>query len=219
MSSKDHQRNAASKASATSNASTREERRLASRPANGYHEDTERAAETIQTRFIDSRTYPIIFLLFHTTLTQANLDKEVIRRFEIEELLRKLESRDRRFVQETCDRFIEYVRNSEEVSVDSQVRGLESARWNVTDNNVNVEFKKVVNETFDESVNWGSVISFLGFALGFSVFIHNRGMKKTVVSVAEWTKEVIEEDIGTFFLRNNGWVSHYLWGMYVVGRL
>lgn len=164
-----------------------------------------RETDAIQTRFADSRTTPIIRLLFHSTLSQANLDKEVIRKLDIEQSLRSLAQKDVTFVHETCDRYLEYIRNSESVSVDSHLRGIETAGWDVSDNNVYVEFKKVVNETFDESVTWGGVIGFLGFALGFSVFIYNKGMRRAVISVAEWTKQVIEDDIGTFFLRNNGW--------------
>ena len=167
----------------------------------------ERETDATQTRFFDSRTTSIIRLLFHNTLTQANLDKEVIRKLDIEQSLRSLSQKDVTFVRETCDRYLEYIRNSENVSVDSHLRGIETAGWDVSDNNVYVEFKKVVNETFDGSVTWGGVIGFLGFALGFSVFIYNKGMRRAVISVVEWTKQVIEDDIGSFFLRNNGWVS------------
>lgn len=165
-------------------------------------------AEAMQTKFVDKRTPPIVRLLFHTTLTQANLDKEVIRTLDIDPILKRLTPEDSRFVQDLCGKFLEYIRNSEEVSLDSHVRGMESTGWDVTDNNLQVEFKKVVNETFDNGVTWGGVVGFLGFALGFSIFIYNRGMKRAVVSVAEWTKQVIEEDIGSFFLQNNGWVSY-----------
>ena len=168
---------------------------------------TSAGAEATISRFVDSKTSPFISLLFHRTLTQANLDKEVVKRLNIESLIRKLTPKDSKFIQETCDRYLEYVRNSQEVSIDSHLHDIETAGWDVTDNNVHIEFKKVVNETFDENVTWGGVIGFLGFALGFSIFVYNKGMKQTVVSVAEWTKQVIEEDIGSFFLTHNGWVS------------
>lgn len=175
--------------------------------AAGYVCRVENETDATQTRFADSRTTSIVRLLFHNTLSQANLDKEVLRKLHIEQSLRSLPQKDVTFVNETCDRYLEYIRNSESVSVDSHLRDIETAGWDVSDNNVYVEFKKVVNETFDGSVTWGGVIGFLGFALGFSVFIYNKGMKRTVISVAEWTKQVIEDDIGSFFLRNNGWVS------------
>lgn len=188
----------------TRNPTITHEHREHSGSAAGYVYDGGREAEA---RFVDCRTTPIIRLLFHKTLTQANMDKEVIRRLDIEHSIRSLRQKDVTFVQETCDRYLEYIRNSEEVSVDSHLRGIETAGWDVSDNNVYVEFRKVVNETFDESVTWGGVVGFLGFALGFSVFIYNKGMKRAVVSVAEWTKQVIEDDIGSFFLSNNGWVG------------
>ena len=159
-------------------------------------------------KFTDTRTTPIIHLLFHRTFIQANLDKDVIRRFDIEPVFKKLSDKERSFVQDTCEKYLEYLGSSEKVSVDSHRRALETAGWEVSDNNVDAEFKKVVNQTFDENVTWGNVIGFLGFALGFSIFIHNKGMKRAVVSVAEWTKQVIEDDIGRFFLEHNGWVSY-----------
>ena len=159
-------------------------------------------------KFTDSRTTPIIHLLFHRTFIQANLDKDVTRRFDIEPVFKKLSDKERSFVQDTCEKYLEYLGSSEKVSVDSHRRALETAGWEVSDNNVDAEFKKVVNQTFDENVTWGNVIGFLGFALGFSIFIHNKGMKRAVVSVAEWTKQVIEDDIGRFFLEHNGWVSY-----------
>ena len=159
-------------------------------------------------KFTDTRTTPIIHLLFYRTFIQANLDKDVIRRFDIEPVFKKLSDKERSFVQDTCEKYLEYLGSSEKVSVDSHRRALETAGWEVSDNNVDAEFKKVVNQTFDENVTWGNVIGFLGFALGFSIFIHNKGMKRAVVSVAEWTKQVIEDDIGRFFLEHNGWVSY-----------
>ena len=159
-------------------------------------------------KFNDSRTTPIIRLLFHRTFIQANLDKDVIRRFDIEPVLKKLSDKERSFVQDTCEKYLEYVGSSEKLSIDSHRRALETAGWEVSDNNVDAEFKKVVNQTFDENVTWGNVIGFLGFALGFSIFIYNKGMKRAVVSVAEWTKQVIEDDIGRFFLEHDGWVSY-----------
>ena len=197
---------AISQASVPVSTSTHEVREHTGAAARYVH-GARREAEATQTKFTDSRTTPIIRLLFHNTLTQANLDKEVIRRLDIEHSLRSLAKNDVTFVQDTCSRYLEYVRNSENVSIDSHLRGIEHAGWDISDNNVYVEFKKVVNETFDESITWGGVIGFLGFALGFSVFIYNKGMRRAVVSVAEWTKQVIEDDIGSFFLRNNGWVS------------
>lgn len=158
-------------------------------------------------KFIDSRTTPLVRLLFHRTFTQANLDKEVIRKLDVEPQVKRLSQSDRSFVQETCEKYLEYLKSSDAISIDSHRRAIESSGWNISDNNVDAEFKKVVNETFDENVTWGSVIGFLGFALGFSIFIHNKGMKRAVISVAEWTRQVIEEDIGNFFLKNNGWVS------------
>ena len=159
-------------------------------------------------RFTDSRTTPIVRLLFYRTFTEANLDEDVIRRLDIEPIVRKLSTQEHSFVQDTCEKYLEYLGSSEKVSIDSHRRALETAGWEVSDNNVDAEFKKVVNQTFDEEVTWGNVIGFLGFALGFSIFIHNKGMRRAVISVAEWTKQVIEEDIGKFFIDNRGWVSY-----------
>lgn len=156
-------------------------------------------------KYIDSRTTPIVRMLFHSVFTQANLDQDVIRRLDVDSVVKALSQPERSFVYDTCEKYLEYIRIFERLSIDSHRRAVEATGWEVTDNNVNAEFKKVVNQTFDEDVSWGNVISFLGFALGFSVFIHNRGMKKAVISVAEWTKQVIEEDIGSFFLEHNGW--------------
>ena len=209
-----------SRPSATCNSSTFEDRRHSDAASTAacsrvYRRSVHQPAEPTRSssasssavKFVDSRTTPIVRLLFHRTFTQANLDKDVIRRLDIEPIVRRLSPTESSFVRDTCDKYLEYIRICEPVSVDSHRRAIETAGWDVTDNNVYVEFKKVVNETFDENVTWGSVIGFLGFALGFSVFIHNRGMKRAVISVAEWTKQVIEEDIGNFFLKNNGWVS------------
>ena len=164
----------------------------------------------VSSRYTDSRTTPIIQMLFYRTFIQANLDKDVIRRLDIEPIFRRLSPQERSFVQDTCEKYLEYLGSSERASIDSHQRALEIAGWEVSENNVDAEFKKVVNQTFDESVTWGSVIGFLGFALGFSIFIHNKGMKRAVISVAEWTKQVIEDDIGRFFIEHNGWVGYSL---------
>lgn len=214
-----------SRPSATSNSSTIEERRHSSAGADGdgatacsYVYESRKQPQKpapqrtngagAAPRYIDSRTTPIVRLLFYRAFTQANLDQDVIRRLDIEPVVKKLSQQERSFVQETCEKYLEYIGMFENLSIDSNRRSVEAAGLVVTDNNVNVEFRKVVNQTFDENISWGKVISFLGFALGFSVFIHNRGMRRAVISVAEWTKQVIEEDIGGFFLEHNGWVSY-----------
>ena len=214
--------------SATSNSSTFEERKHSSAgedsagaTACSYVYETRKqppqkpapqrtnGTDATSMKYIDSRTTPIVRLLFHRAFTQANLDQDVIKRLDIDSVVVKLSQQERNFVHNTCEKYLEYIRNSEALSIDSHRSAVEAAGWEVTDNNVNVEFRKVVNQTFDENVSWGNVIGFLGFALGFSLFIHNKGMNRAVISVAEWTKQVIEEDIGSFFLEHNGWVSSY----------
>lgn len=164
----------------------------------------------VSSKYTDSRTTPIIQMLFYRTFIQANLDKDMIRRLDIEPIFKRLSMspQERSFVQDTYEKYLEYLGSSERASIDSHRRALKIASWEVSENNVDAEFKKVVNQTFDESVTWGSVIGFLGFALGFSIFIHNKGMKRAVISVTEWTQQVIEDNIGRFFIEHNGWVSY-----------
>lgn len=81
-------------------------------------------------------------------------------------------------------------------------------RWEINESNVHSEFSRVAEEVFQDEVNWGRIVAFMGFAVSYSVYAMQKGLQESVVeSVCAWTVQVLQNRLHQW-LQEHNWVSH-----------
>ncbi len=150
-------------------------------------------------------TEHIIKTLFYNLLSLAEVEKEVIKDFNITENGLKRRSNPK-LICNIIDLSTEYIKTSER-SFESFIEEIRTIGLEVTFNTMYTEFRSVTENLFVDGINFGRILSFLRFSAAYAVFVYRQGMKKAVPSVEAWTVEVIEKDLGQFFIENRGWVS------------
>ena len=173
---------------------------------NGFH--LEEPSDT-QSIFHDSRTSLILKRIYFKLLSQTEVDISVVRMFNVEHRIARTDS-DKRFIMEFSDKFVEYVQHSKHTSIEVNLKDFHTQQWRIDSTNMYAEFKKVSNETFRGRKHWGKVVGFITFAVAYAIYVHSKGIRDAVISVEAWTRQVIEEDVGEFFIQNGGWVSECL---------
>ena len=79
-------------------------------------------------------------------------------------------------------------------------------RWNLHIGSVHSQFGKVAAETFRDEINWGRILTFLGFAVSFSLFLEKELMLDSAEeSVLQWTCQVVEEKLQEYIFSHGGW--------------
>ena len=82
-----------------------------------------------------------------------------------------------------------------------------SRGWAIDSTNVYREFSRVAEVTFEDDINWGRIVAFIGFAVTFSVYAVQNGLGETVVdSIFGWTIQVIRGRLHSW-LKEHSWVS------------
>lgn len=130
---------------------------------------------------------------------------------QVERELARLEDNhpeDARTVRKVVHHMVQFIVETEQVSgnLDSFLK----QEWAVDAGNMHMEFSRVAYGTFKESTNWGRVVMFVGFAVSFSMYLEQGTAVGSANSVMEWTCQVVEEDLGQFFISHHGWVSMYV---------
>lgn len=156
----------------------------------------------------DYRTAMIIKRFFYKSLHEGGVDSEgVLQHFEVD--LGSRSEEDVRTIESASDKLLEITSNNQELNIQSSVQQFSEKEWEITDANVHIEFTRVSTKTFEDQVNWGRLVAFLSFAVAFAAYVHLRlGMPSaTVHSIYGWTVQVVQENLGRYFIENNGWVS------------
>lgn len=153
--------------------------------------------------FEDRRTRHIIKLLFCNLCPSCRkslreVDREVSRLGDVEDI---------RLIQRVIHLLVNFIR--EHKHIDINLEDFCKKKWAVHAGTMYSEFTRVVQTLFSEKKHWGRVIMFLGFAVSFAIYLEDQMVQNCTDSVLEWTCQVIEEDLGHFYLDNNGWVSIY----------
>lgn len=154
-------------------------------------------------------TVPVARRTFSLLLRDGGITREeILQQFKVD--LARMDEDDARIVRGVTDSLREalLLTETDGATVPLTVRDLERINYYVTEANVYTEFHHVASETFREEMNWGRVMSFLLFAVSFSVYSLRQGMPdSTVQSIHGWTVGVLRrEPVSTFLAANNGWV-------------
>ena len=82
-----------------------------------------------------------------------------------------------------------------------------SRGWVIDSTNVYSEFSRVAEVIFQDDINWGRIVAFIGFAVAFSVHSVQNGLEETVIdSIFGWTIQVIRGRLHSW-LQEHSWVS------------
>ena len=86
-----------------------------------------------------------------------------------------------------------------------------SRGWEIDSTNVYREFSRVAEVLFEDEINWGRIVAFLGFAVSFSVYAVQKGLQESVFeSVLGWTVQVMQGRLKSW-LREHSWVRNYFY--------
>ncbi len=153
-----------------------------------------------------TETAPVIKMLYCELLSLAGVEKGDVKEFEISEPSMKRLT-NRKLICKIVELSTEYIKTSER-EFESFIDEFRTVGLEVTFSTMYAEFRSVLENLFNDGINFGRVLSFLRFSAAYAVFVYRKGMKKAVPSVEAWTVEVIERDLGDFFAENKGWVSY-----------
>ena len=152
----------------------------------------------LQIAFKDIRTRPIIRMVF------SELCPNCARQLERDNLSRK----DAQVVNRVAKLLLDMIKKTNQVSVN--LEDFTRQKWTLHVGNLYTEYSKVSYEVFKDDINWGRVSIFLGFSVSFAIYVDQQNIPGSANSVLEWACQVVEEDLGRFFLSNQGWVSAML---------
>ena len=161
----------------------------------------------VQLVYKDHKTFHIVKRIFFNLMSASNVDREVLRCFEVSERA-LLKVQGCTIIKKASDFTAEYILTSEH-TLQALLQDFITQQWDIRPTNMQSEYRRVADSMFSDKVTWGRIISFLRFAVAFTIYIHSRGMGRAVQSIEAWTVEVLQEDLGTFFAENDGWVSTY----------
>ena len=166
----------------------------------------DQAREVREYRFRDHRTGPIVKRVFFCLLSECNTENEVLSTFTVD--LDRLSEADAKVVREASDKAVKLLHREPKAGVRYNVKDFTEEKWDIHSGNMYSEFRKIVQETLKQEANsYGRLVAFLGFAVSYGVYVRGRGIHQALPSVEAWTVQVIEDDVGTFFRENGGWVS------------
>lgn len=155
--------------------------------------------------YSDTRTKLILKTVFSELcpayekyLRQVPVEREVAR-------LRGTSPHDADLVKRVAHLIVEFLTETEQLA--ATMESFTEQKWNLHGGNIHSAFSKVAQETFRENTNWGRILMFLGFAASFSVYLEQGIVVGAADSVMEWTCQVVEEDLGSFYTSHQGWVS------------
>lgn len=161
----------------------------------------------VQLVYSDPKTVHIVKRIFYKLLSASNVDRETVRCFEMSEhALSRVQGYT--VIRKVSDFTTEYILTSEH-TIQVLIQDFRTQHWDILPTTLQSEYRRVTVSMFSDKVTWGRVISFLRFAVAYAIYVHGRGMGRAVQSIEAWTVEVIQEELGTFFTENNGWVSTF----------
>jgi hypothetical protein len=82
----------------------------------------------------------------------------------------------------------------------------------ITSDSLEDTYRQLMTHVFQDSVNWGRVITFLVFSSRLSLHCAQSGMQNRVRDIVEWTEDEMRERIHGWVIERGGWASfvhHY----------
>lgn len=164
-------------------------------------EGVARARRTVV--YSDKRTKLIVKTVFSELCPACEkylkqMEREVARLYETSPV-------DANVVRKVSHLLVEFIRETDQLA--QHIDSFSEQKWDLHEGNMHTEFSKVAQETFRADINWGRVLMFISFAVGFSVYLEQGLVVGAADSVLEWTCQVVEEELGQFYTAHQGWVS------------
>lgn len=73
--------------------------------------------------------------------------------------------------------------------------------------NAQSTFFAIGDELFEDSINWGRIITFYAFAVEVAEFFIQKGANHMVNNVVSWTSLFVEQKLSAWIKQEGGWVS------------
>ena len=154
------------------------------------------SARALQTRAVTQK-------VFQELLPESGAGVDAVKHFEEP----SMSEEDARIAKTAADRMVQIIKTTPKIQVETTVREFSESGWAITGDNMHGEYSEVARRTFTDGVNWGRVIAFLAFSVSFGAYVCGNGSNGGLASVFEWTNQVLNETLLSFFVRENGWVS------------
>ena len=71
-------------------------------------------------------------------------------------------------------------------------------------------FFEIGDQLFEDSINWGRIITFYAFAVEVAEFFLQKGAENMVNNVVSWTAMFVEQKLGSWIKHEGGWVRSFL---------
>ena len=82
---------------------------------------------------------------------------------------------------------------------------------NITPNTAQITYFAVVQELFNDGVNWGRIVALFAFSGCLAVHCVKKEMSSVVDQILEWTSEFLENRLHGWITQHGGWVSKATW--------
>jgi len=73
--------------------------------------------------------------------------------------------------------------------------------------NAQATFFAIGDELFEDSINWGRIITFYAFAVEVAEFFMQKGQNNMVNNVVNWSALFVDQKLATWIKHEGGWVS------------
>lgn len=115
------------------------------------------------------------------------------------------ENDDKKFVERTAELIRKVIKKSPtELPTVAQ---LAEEQWLIHSGNVYSEYMQLSQQLFQDGINWGRLVAFIGFTSTYCVYAMQQGIQETIVeSVAAWMVQVLTQDQADWFEKHS-WVS------------
>ncbi len=130
--------------------------------------------------------------------------------FRIQRILASIDTHeddtvDRKFVERTAELIKRVIKNSPmELPTVAQ---LAQEHWLIHAGNVYSEYMQLSQQLFQDGINWGRLIAFIGFTSTYCLYAMEQGIQDSIVeSVAAWMVQVLGRDHVEWF-QQHSWVS------------
>ena len=132
--------------------------------------------------------------------------------FNIQRILNAIDPIDEDIDRKKVERMADVIKKliKEAPSEFPSVAELTEQQWVIHAGNVHSEYMHLAHQLFEDNVNWGRIIAFIGFSATYCLYAMQRGIQETIVeSVCAWMVQVLQQDLREWF-HQHSWVSGLL---------
>lgn len=77
----------------------------------------------------------------------------------------------------------------------------------LNNDNAQATFFAIGDELFEDSINWGRIVTFYAFAVEVAAFFIQKGQNVMVNNVISWTALFVDQKLSAWIKHEGGWVS------------